>query len=51
MKESTNTYTAISEKLAWQFLYNWLKINPIEAENSFRKTIGFSTMKTVTTDN
>lgn len=51
VKNPTNTYTAISEKLAWQFLYNWLKINPIEAENSFRKTIGFSTMKTVTTDN
>ncbi len=51
VKNPTNTYTAISEKLAWQFLYNWLKINPIEAENSFRKAIGFSTMKPVTNDN
>ncbi|NHZ85675.1 MAG: phosphotransferase [Planctomycetia bacterium] len=36
----TNTYTAISEKLAWQFLHNWLKINPIEAENKFRYVTG-----------
>lgn len=43
VKNPTNTYTAINEKLAWQFLYNWLKINPIEAENRFRKIVGLST--------
>lgn len=43
VKNPTNTYTAISEKLAWQFLYNWLRINPIEAENRFRKIVDLST--------
>ncbi len=42
VKNPDNTYTAISEKLAWQFLYNWLKINPIEVENSFRNICGFN---------
>ncbi len=36
LKNPDNTYTAISETLAWRFLYNWLKINPIEAERKFR---------------
>ena len=43
INEPENTYTAISEKLAWNFLYNWLTINPIEAENRFRKIVGLST--------
>ena len=43
VKNPINTYTAISEKLAWKFLYNWLTINPIEAENRFRKIVGLST--------
>ena len=36
-----NTYTAISEKLAWHFLYNWLKINPIALENRYRNICEF----------
>ena len=45
LKNPNNTYTAISEKLAWQFLNNWLKINPIALENSFRKNCGFKIIK------
>jgi len=45
VKNPDNTYTAISEILAWQFLYNWLKISPIALENSFRKNCGFKMLK------
>ena len=40
-----NLYAAISEKLAWQLLRNWLKINPIELENVYRKLCGFDKVK------
>ena len=40
-----NTYAAISEKLAWKLLQNWLKINPIELENVYRKLCGFDKLK------
>lgn len=40
-----NTYTAISEKLAWQLLQNWLKVNPIELKNVYRKLCGFDKVK------
>lgn len=36
-----NTYAAVSEKSAWNMLYRWLAINPIKAENEFRKAVGF----------
>ena len=35
-----NTYATISEQSAWKMLYNWLTINPIYAENEFRKAAG-----------
>jgi 4-aminobutyrate aminotransferase-like enzyme/Ser/Thr protein kinase RdoA (MazF antagonist) len=45
-KDPENTYATSSEKKAWSMLYKWLRINPIAAENVFRKTVGFSTLKT-----
>ena len=35
-----NQYTTGSEKQAWHMLHKWLRINPIKAENTFRKAIG-----------
>ncbi len=40
--DAKNTYAFISEKYAWKMLYRWLGINPINAENKFRKAIGLS---------
>lgn len=40
-----NTYANTSEKPAWKMLYKWLSINPVKAENIFRKAIGLSTKK------
>ena len=37
-----NTYASVSEKPAWNMLYRWLSINPIEAENTFKEAIGIS---------
>lgn len=35
-------YITISEKPAWNLLYHWLTINPIKAQNTFRKAAGFN---------
>ncbi len=35
-----NTYASSSEKSAWEMLYTWLSISPINAENHFRTAIG-----------
>jgi len=35
-----NTYATVSEKSAWNMLYSWLSINPINAENTFRAAVG-----------
>jgi 4-aminobutyrate aminotransferase-like enzyme len=40
-----NAYASVSEKSAWKMLYRWLAINPIQAENEFRKAAGFSRLK------
>jgi len=34
-----NTYATNSEKKVWNMMYKWLKTNPVEAENTFRKAI------------
>ena len=34
-----NEYASVSEKSAWKMLYLWLSINPISAENKFRKAV------------
>ncbi len=34
-------YITISEKPAWQLLRKWITINPVFAENEFRKACGF----------
>ncbi len=36
-----NKYASVNEKSAWRMLYRWLSINPIAAENQFRKAVGF----------
>jgi ethanolamine-phosphate phospho-lyase len=40
-----NSYITVSEKPAWELLYQWLKINPIYAKNEFHKAAGFSPEK------
>lgn len=35
-----NNYATVSETNAWQMLYRWIAINPINAENTFRKAVG-----------
>lgn len=42
-----NKYASVSEKSAWKMLHNWLAINPIKAENEFRKAAGFSLKKQI----
>ena len=42
-----NTYASVSEKSAWKMLYRWLAINPIQAENEFRKAAGFSKLEQI----
>ena len=36
-----NEYAFVSEKHAWQMLVRWLAINPVAAEMSFRRAVGF----------
>ncbi|WP_299212399.1 aminotransferase class III-fold pyridoxal phosphate-dependent enzyme [uncultured Dokdonia sp.] len=45
--DSTNTYASVSEVNAWKMLYRLLKINPIYAENTFRKAVGFAIEKPI----
>lgn len=40
--DPANTYASVSEKNAWKMLYDWLRINPLEAENKFRSAAGFN---------
>ncbi|MEJ6492328.1 MAG: aminotransferase class III-fold pyridoxal phosphate-dependent enzyme, partial [Flavobacteriales bacterium] len=42
-----NTYATVSEKSAWKMLYKWLEINPIAANNSFRKAAGYPKTKEI----
>jgi ethanolamine-phosphate phospho-lyase len=37
---SDNAYISVSEKPAWALLRHWLEINPVHAQNEFRKAIG-----------
>jgi 4-aminobutyrate aminotransferase-like enzyme len=45
-----NTYTSVSEKSAWRMLYRWLSINPLKAENEFRKAAGYSMLAQIHSD-
>ncbi|MFC1760001.1 aminotransferase class III-fold pyridoxal phosphate-dependent enzyme, partial [Candidatus Neomarinimicrobiota bacterium] len=40
-----NKYTLKSEKSVWKLLYQWLRINPIAAENRFRSAIGLTVLR------
>jgi len=42
-----NIYSSVSEKPAWKMLHKWLAINPINAENEFRKAADLSTLAQV----
>ncbi len=39
--ETNNEHHFISEKPAWDLLYKLIKINPVKAQDSFRKACGF----------
>jgi 4-aminobutyrate aminotransferase-like enzyme/Ser/Thr protein kinase RdoA (MazF antagonist) len=39
--DSTNEHHFITEKPAWNLLYQLIKINPIKAQDTFRKACGF----------
>ena len=44
-----NKYAAGSEKPAWQLLYKWLTINPVSAENEFRRAIDLPILQSKST--
>ncbi len=47
--QPNSKYVTISEEGAWKLLWQWLRINPIDAANRFRKTCGFGRVKTIPT--
>jgi 4-aminobutyrate aminotransferase-like enzyme/Ser/Thr protein kinase RdoA (MazF antagonist) len=42
--ETNNEHHFISEKPAWELLYKLIRINPIKAQDSFRKACGFKSI-------
>ncbi|MEN2282815.1 aminotransferase class III-fold pyridoxal phosphate-dependent enzyme [Algoriphagus sp. SE2] len=36
-----NSYASVSEKSAWNLLYKWVSISPLEANIAFKKAVGF----------
>jgi ethanolamine-phosphate phospho-lyase len=40
-EDPENSYVSISEQQGWDMLYRWLEINPLAAENAFRKAVGY----------
>jgi 4-aminobutyrate aminotransferase-like enzyme len=45
-----NSYASVSEESAWKMIYRWLAINPIKAENEFRKAANFAPLHPATID-
>lgn len=45
-----NTYASVSEESAWNMLYRWLAINPLKAENEFRKAAGYDELERIPVD-
>lgn len=39
--DSNNEHHFVTEKPAWDLLYKWIKVNPIKAQDVFRKACGF----------
>lgn len=39
--DSNNEHHFVTEKPAWDLLYKWIKVNPIKAQDAFRKGCGF----------
>lgn len=44
--ETNNEHHFISEKPAWELLYKLIRINPLKAQNNFRKACGFKPVVT-----
>lgn len=42
--QGNNPHHFISEKDAWHLLYQWIKINPVQAQNRFNLCCGFKTV-------
>ncbi|WP_296701662.1 aminotransferase class III-fold pyridoxal phosphate-dependent enzyme [Algoriphagus sp.] len=36
-----NSYASVSEKSAWNLLYKWVALSPLEASFTFKKAVGF----------
>lgn len=49
LRQPDNEYITISEKPAWNLLEKWATINPLFAQNQFRKTLGFAEKETIST--
>ncbi|MCF6242553.1 MAG: aminotransferase class III-fold pyridoxal phosphate-dependent enzyme [Bacteroidales bacterium] len=43
-RKPDDEYITISEKPAWELLRKWIKINPLEAKNVFRKAAGMGSI-------
>lgn len=43
-KESDNEHHFLSEKPAWDLLEKWIRINPLKAQDAFRKVCGFDSL-------
>lgn len=39
--DPANSYASVSEKSAWNLLYKWVGISPLEAGNAFKKAVSF----------
>ncbi len=50
MVDPDNNYASVSEKSAWKMIYNWLAINPLKAENEFRKAANFPPLEPTSID-
>jgi len=46
-EDPNNEYAFVSENFAWQMLYRWIAIDPVDAETSFRQAAGFPAKKSL----
>ena len=44
-EDPSNTYTSVSEAPAWEMLYKWLSIGPIQARHHFYESLGMPFIK------
>ncbi|TAI47610.1 aminotransferase class III-fold pyridoxal phosphate-dependent enzyme [Flagellimonas allohymeniacidonis] len=48
--DPNNAYASVSEKSAWKMIHRWLAINPLKAENEFRKAANFPPLEPTSFD-